>query len=167
LFTLKPYNSFCPFQLFAINIYDYDDLFSESCKKNIEKLSEEDLTISKEVVVLNDNNFCRARINSKIENDYQVDKVVKHLYFPMLIFKLFQLFLIDFGVFLVKSCDEIYKLQKEYHKKPKCIYQGTLQNYSEEEFKNLKSACNSGFCVGKILGIRNENTVDIKLEAFK
>ena len=60
----------------------------------------------------------------------------------------------------------MYRLQKEYVKKQNCIYKGTIQNCSKEEYIKLKSAYTGKFCVAKILGIRNENTVDLKLEAF-
>ncbi|CAG9802171.1 unnamed protein product [Chironomus riparius] len=114
-----------------------DDL-NARCKESKKCLNVEDLMLNKEVVIFNDNNYCRGRINSKIEDLYQV-------------------YLIDFGVFVTRKCNEIFQIHKEFIKRKCCIYKGCTSDTLTNE-KQVGS-----FRVAKILGILNENTVQLKL----
>lgn len=61
----------------------------------------------------------------------------------------------------MKTHEEVYKLPKQLSTHQCCIYKGfTLDAFNYEV--NKKS-----FIVATILGIRNENTIDLKLEALK
>ncbi|KAL7032289.1 hypothetical protein ACKWTF_007279 [Chironomus riparius] len=114
-----------------------DDV-NASCKKC---LKDEELVLNKEVAIFNDNKYVRGLISSKIENAYQV-------------------FLIDFGVFIQRNTGEIYGLQKEYIKRKPCIYKGCTSDAFI--IKDLAQTFN----VAKILGIRGENTVDLTIKSL-
>jgi hypothetical protein len=114
------------------------DNVNASCK---ECFKDEELIQNKEVAVFNDNKCCRGRIHSKIETGYQI-------------------FLIDFGIIIQRNNGEIYGLKKEYMKRKPCIYKGCTPDVITN--KELADTFN----VAKIVGIRDENTVDLTIKSL-
>lgn len=102
-------------------------------------LKSDELQLNKEVVIYNDENFCRGRIFSKKIDTYQI-------------------FLFDFGCFALKKPDEIYKLKMEYKKRQQCVYEGNCN-----EIKNPDDIKNGFFHI-TVIGIRQNKTIDLKFK---